>query len=586
MASKLLYTLFLTLYMSVSVSQFYAQAVFCGSFSDYAFARDKYNNFYAWGYNYNGQFGDGSNRSKNSFIKLSKTFADMAFKSISTGACHSLAINSQGIIYSSGLNRYGQLGDGTTVDVNYFLDISYSGDLNGTKITSVSAGSNYSLALDISGRVFGWGHNYYGNIGDGTQSTRIMPVLIGGALRNKKITSIFSGIRNSFAIDEFGIVYSWGVNFGQFGSSSSSYKSPIEISSKTTLKGKQLKQIAPGGHHILFLDTNGKVYSCGNNYFGQIGDGTNDTRKYIKGIGSYGALRGKHIIAIASGEDHCLALDNHGRVYSWGKNYNGQLGNGTTTHKYYPELISGRGILYGKKIIAIKCGKQYSLALDENGFIYVWGQNNYGQVKAGITSYSITSPILITNTVLPVELSAFEYSVTDNSVTLNWTTESENNNYGFEIEKYDTSLGNWERIAFTEGHGNSNTRNEYSFVIENPSQGKSTYRLKQIDLDGKYEYSKELEINFTPIMGFDMQQNYPNPFNPTTTISYQLPKEEKVTLKVYDVLGKEVSTLVDDIKQCGKHKAKFNASNLASGVYIYTIRANDYVSSKKMLLIK
>jgi len=138
-----------------------------------------------------------------------------------------------------------------------------------------------------------------------------------------------------------------------------------------------------------------------------------------------------------------------------------------------------------------------------------------------------------------------------------------------------------------EGSGNSNSPKEYSFVDESAQNRNYSYRLKQIDFDGKFDYSDvvEVEVNNLPTE-FSLSQNYPNPFNPSTNIEYSVPSSEYVSLKVYDILGNLVATLVNEKKEAGKYKVTFNASNLASGLYFYKIQAGSFNQVRKMLLIK
>lgn len=191
---------------------------------------------------------------------------------------------------------------------------------------------------------------------------------------------------------------------------------------------------------------------------------------------------------------------------------------------------------------------------------------------------------------LPVELTSFSAKTNGGRVVLNWQTATEINNYGFEIQRSagnGLQKNNWEIIGLVNGNGNSNSPKEYSFTDEHPKSGNTAYRLKQIDSDGKYEFSKIVEVN---IKGepdnFSLSQNYPNPFNPATIINYQVPAGSYVTLKVYNILGKEVSTLVNEEKPAGYFQAKLDGTGLASGIYFYTLRAGNFVLTKQCLLVK
>ena len=191
---------------------------------------------------------------------------------------------------------------------------------------------------------------------------------------------------------------------------------------------------------------------------------------------------------------------------------------------------------------------------------------------------------------LPVELSSFSVKVKDGDVTLNWRTETEVSNFGFEIHRAHTSTSlsvtEWEVLGFVQGHGNSNSPKEYSFIDQSVSGGKYSYRLKQIDTDGQFEYSKVIEVDLGTPGKFELSQNHPNPFNPTTTIKFSLPQSGNVKLTVYNLLGEQVAELVNEFREAGVHTINFNASDFNSGVFIYKLEANSFVLARKMTLIK
>jgi hypothetical protein len=207
--------------------------------------------------------------------------------------------------------------------------------------------------------------------------------------------------------------------------------------------------------------------------------------------------------------------------------------------------------------------------------------------------------------IVPVELTSFTALVLENEkvVQLNWKTATETNNSGFEIERQvgsgQSAVGNWNSIGFVPGFGTTSEPKSYSFTDDLSHTPNLThtlrYRLKQIDFDGTFTYSNdtEVEIDFTP-MEFLLYQNYPNPFNPNTVVKFEIPSvtlrqaqsDIMVTLKVYDVLGNEVVTLVNEGKLPGIYEVEFDASSLVSGVYLYSIRADNFFQSKKMILMK
>jgi len=200
---------------------------------------------------------------------------------------------------------------------------------------------------------------------------------------------------------------------------------------------------------------------------------------------------------------------------------------------------------------------------------------------------------------LPVELISFTAEVEENTVKLFWQTATETNNSGFEIERkallFEESLGEaWESIAFVNGNGTTTESKTYSCIDKNLSAGKYKYRLKQIDYDGTFTYSNVIEVEINYPFKFALEQNYPNPFNPTTKIKYSIPtvtlrqaqSDNWVILKVYDVLGTEITTLVNEEKPAGNYEVEFSGNDLTSGIYFYQLKAGSFIQTKKMILLR
>lgn len=206
------------------------------------------------------------------------------------------------------------------------------------------------------------------------------------------------------------------------------------------------------------------------------------------------------------------------------------------------------------------------------------GQNN---LYANSLEIRATTPV-------PVELSSFSALLKGKGIELAWQTASEVNNHGFEIERKQSGTANWETLGFKQGQGTCNCVTNYSYFDNSATVGKYEYRLKQIDRDGKFEYSKSVEatIGLSPSM-VELQSNYPNPFNPATTISFILGTTGKASLKVFDVLGKEVATLANGTFNAGElNTFNFDASGLPSGMYYYRLISDAKIETRKMLLMK
>ncbi|MCF8260650.1 MAG: T9SS type A sorting domain-containing protein [Melioribacteraceae bacterium] len=238
------------------------------------------------------------------------------------------------------------------------------------------------------------------------------------------------------------------------------------------------------------------------------------------------------------------------------------------------------------------------------------GNNNYLAVSAGVAPnasgeititlsnveggfhYLAALKILEAETVvaLPVELSLFTANLNGSVVAINWETETELNNYGFEIERLKSDDGGedlaWQKIGFVSGFGTTNSSKSYSFTDASPAAGQNYYRLKQIDFDGKYEYSNVVEIDFTLPAEFELSQNYPNPFNPETTIEYSVPFESFVNLTVYNSLGEVVKILVNGMQSTGKYNIPFKAIDYSSGFYFAKLTSGENTKIIKMILLK
>jgi len=207
-----------------------------------------------------------------------------------------------------------------------------------------------------------------------------------------------------------------------------------------------------------------------------------------------------------------------------------------------------------------------------------------GRLNVYNTVVEISSPIV------PVELVSFNYELYNGSVKLDWITATEVNNRGFEILRFEQSDNNWATIGFVPGFGTTTEPKSYAFTDENISSGFYSYRLKQVDFNGQYEYSEIIEVEVLSPNKFSLEQNYPNPFNPSTVIKYTISNKQFVTLKVYDVLGNEVATLVNEQLPAGEYEVEFkpesSIKNPASGVYFYKLIAGTFSETKKMILAK
>ena len=356
---------------------------------------------YAWGHNSDGALGDGSTTARPSPVAVDTTgvLKDKIIVAVSAGTHFSLALGSDGKVYAWG-NGW-MLGYSPALENQTSpIAVNASGVLAGKTITDIAAGPYHSLALDSTGNVYSWGDNTQGQLGDGTTSSDNSPIAVdvSGVLAGKTLVGIAAGYYHSAVLDSNGKVYAWGYGVsGQLGNGTSANSlSPVAVNTAGVLSGKTITTIAAGDYHSLALDSDGKVYAWGYGNVGQLGNSDTINQASPVAVDTSGVLAGKTIVSIAAGSDHSLALDSDGKVYAWGRNTLGQLGDGIVDHhQSSPVTVDTSGVLAGKTVTAITAGSYHSLALDSNGKIYAWGSDNQGQLGNGATTGNQVSPVTV-----------------------------------------------------------------------------------------------------------------------------------------------------------------------------------------------
>lgn len=283
-----------------------------------------------------------------------------------------------------------------------------------------------------------------------------------------------------------------------------------------------------------------------------------------------------------------LVLDQSGNVYVTGNYFDSTTIGDYMTIKY--DTYGAQQWFVGINGPGDGLDGAVAITLDQFDNIYVTGSV---EVQGGLPSFDYAT-VKYKQKVVPVELTNFTASITDNSVILNWQTATETNNSGFEVERLQDSknerLKDWEMMGFVPGFGTTTEPKSYTFEDCDVSYGVYYYRLKQIDFDGSFEYSKIVEVSVGNPIAFTLEQNYPNPFNSVTTINFSIAEPSQVVLKVYNTLGEEVAVLVNEEKDEGKYSLRFNAQGLPSGVYLYKLNASGisgkYNFVKKFILLK
>lgn len=306
----------------------------------------------------------------------------------SSDAGHSALVSPGGELHVWGLNRFGQLGNGTALSSTVPVNVSRSGSLSGRVVAAVSGSLEHTLAVDSTGAVHAWGRNNESQLGDGTRSDRSVPgVVAGGSLEGRTVTAVIAaGLWSSLALDSAGALHAWGHNAqGRLGigktqqeQSQQALPAFVSTSPASSLDGRTVVAAAAGWRHSVALDSTFAVHVWGDNSQGQAGTGSGANffaHPTAVSTQAGSSLNGRSVTAVASGYEHVLALDSTGAVHAWGRNDSGQLGDGTLAQRRLPVLVSG---LAGKTVVAISAGQFHSMALDSAGVVYVWGANSNG----------------------------------------------------------------------------------------------------------------------------------------------------------------------------------------------------------------
>jgi alpha-tubulin suppressor-like RCC1 family protein len=357
---------------------------------------------YAWGYNNAGQLGDGTSTDDHSpeMITLAPGVTPTA---ISAGTYDSLAIGSDGNLYAWGYNNAGQLGDSTTTDHHSPEMITLA---PGVTPTAISAGAFHSLAIGSNGRLYAWGSNDQGELGDGTTTEHDSPEVITLA-SGVTPTAIAAGYYHSLVIGSDGNLYAWGYNeIGQLGDGTTTEHDSPEVI--TLASGVTPTAISAAYYHSMAIGSDGNLYAWGDNINGQLGDGTTTNRASPELITLASGVTPN---TISAGGLSSLAIGSDGNLYAWGENGNGQLGDGTTIGRASAEVITlAPGVTPTAEISA---GYDHNLDVGSDGNLYAWGQNNAGQLGDGTTTDQHSPEVLIlASGGTPTAISAgFEHSL-------------------------------------------------------------------------------------------------------------------------------------------------------------------------------
>jgi len=362
---------------------------------------------WTWGDNETGELGNGTFYSSDTPVQVVGPNGEGFLTdiiAIAGGGAHTIALKEDGTVWAWGNNYSGALGNGNNENSNTPVQVvGPNGEGFLTNIIAITAGYTYTVALKKDGTVWTWGSNYDGQLGNGTFDSSNTPVQVIGPDGEDFLTDIIAiaaGDSHTLALKDDGTVWAWGDNFlGQLGNGTSvPSNTPVQVVGPDGIGTlTNIIAIGAGGCHSIALKDDGTVWAWGDNFLGQLGNGTSvpsNTPVQVVGPDGIGTLT--NIIAIAAGGSHTLALRNDGTVWAWGRNYDGQLGNENNENSNTPvQVVGPNGEGFLTNIIAIAAGGFHSIALKDDGTVWAWGNNFNGQLGNGSSNNASNIPVKV-----------------------------------------------------------------------------------------------------------------------------------------------------------------------------------------------
>ena len=352
---------------------------------------------YCWGRNHKGQLGNGStvDSSKPVAVNTTGVLAGKTIKQISSGAYHTCVIASDDKVYCWGENSDGRLGNNSTANSSVPVAVNMSGVLAGKTIKQISSGHYHTCAVASDDKVYCWGSNEDGGLGNGSASVSPVPVAVNttGVLAGKTIKYLSAGpAYHTCAIASDDKVYCWGKNKnGELGNGTIIDSNvPVAVNMSGVLAGKTIKQMSVGSYNTCVIASDDKVYCWGGNGHGQVGNNSTTDSSIPVAVNTTGVLAGKTIKQISVGHYRACVIDSDDKMYCWGNNMGGALGNGSTANSHVPVSVNMSGVLAGKIIRRISIGAFHTCVDATDNKIYCWGSNNYGQLGNNSTTNTST----------------------------------------------------------------------------------------------------------------------------------------------------------------------------------------------------
>ncbi len=471
---------------------------------------------------------------------------------------HVLAQKKDGTLWGYGDNQYGELGIGTN-DHGSGVPARIGTD---NDWRSVSVGEQFSIATKNDGTLWAWGLNFYGNLGDGTTIDKNVPTQIGVA---NDWSYVSAGSIFSVAIKKDGTLWSWGYNqLGQLGNGTTdSSHNPVQIGTDN-----DWSFVSSGFDHSLAIKKNGTLWGWGLNVSGQLGNGTTNNSNIPIQIGT--DINWKYVSA---GYFYSLGIKTDGSAWSWGSNDNGELGIGTDT-----EMDSPTRIGTDNNWSEVSAGSDYSVAIKTDSTLWQWG----GSPSFHVTIDNVPTPILcqgapdtIGGLLLPIKLISFTAQKQLETTLLNWQTASEQNNKEYQIER--SGDGNTFKEIGIIASKNNLSGSHYTYVDAYPLSGINYYRLKSVDIDGKFSYSNIDKVTFNLIANNVIV--YPNPAKDILTVQSNF-KGKRLNITITDLAGRKI---LQTIKQ-NNQLIEIPIFDLRAGFYL--LKINDGMTSVSKKIIK
>jgi len=310
----------------------------------------------------------------------------------SSGYYHACAIASDGKLYCWGRNHRGQLGNNSTVDSSKPVAVNVSGVLAGKTIKQISSGAYHTCVVASDDNAYCWGENMKGQLGNNSTANSSVPVKVdtSGVLAGKTIKQISTGHYHTCAVASDNKIYCWGENNnGELGNGSTvDSRVPVAVNMTGVLAGKTIKQMSVGTYNTCVIASDDKVYCWGSNAYGQVGNNSLTDSTVPVAVNATGVLAGKTIKQISVGHYRACVIASDDKMYCWGNNMGGALGNGSTSDSHIPVSVNMSGVLAGKVVRRISIGAFHTCVDATDNKIYCWGSNNYGQLGNNSTANS------------------------------------------------------------------------------------------------------------------------------------------------------------------------------------------------------